>query len=164
LNATTGSDLGRYGSLDQILAGFHQDLNFITLHGKSRFAGLHIWLRDGTKLQVSIPDGCLLAQAGMEFEYLTGGAVIAGYHEVVVTEKTLAGIARAKQNSTSLWRISSTFFSHIAYDETLHSRLPHDHQVPDNMLVEGGKKEYPPILAGDFVANELKVISLGRPD
>jgi hypothetical protein len=38
------------------------DLNLLTIHGKSRFPGLYIWLRDGTRTAVKIPDGCLLVQ------------------------------------------------------------------------------------------------------
>jgi len=49
LLAPTASDLNKYGTKDQVLAGYHQDLNFISLHGKSRYSGLHIWLRDGKK-------------------------------------------------------------------------------------------------------------------
>jgi hypothetical protein len=68
LLAPTASDLGKHNTLGVILAGWHRDLNFLTVHGKSRFPGLDIWLRDGTKMPVVVPDGCLLAQAGMEFE------------------------------------------------------------------------------------------------
>jgi len=164
LLAPTASDLEKYGALGQILAGFHQDLNFITLHGKSRFPGLYIWLRDGTKIPVSMPNGCLLAQAGMQFEYLTGGAVVAGYHEVIVNEKTLDTIANAKKNGTSLWRISSTVFVHVASDRVL-KPLISVADTPANVIEAiKGKKEYPPISAGEFVANELKVIKLGRQD
>jgi len=49
LLAPTASDLGKYNSIDTILAGYHQDLNFVTLHGRSRFPGLYIWLRGGKK-------------------------------------------------------------------------------------------------------------------
>ena len=35
-------------------------------------------MRDGTKMRVSVPDGCLLVQAGMQMEHLTGGEVHAG--------------------------------------------------------------------------------------
>jgi isopenicillin N synthase-like dioxygenase len=71
------------------LLGFHYDLNFITIHGKSRFPGLHIWTREGKKMAVKVPDGCLLIQAGKQLEWLTGGDITAGYHEVVCTEQTL---------------------------------------------------------------------------
>jgi hypothetical protein len=41
-----------------------------------------VWLRDGRRIAVKIPAGCLLLQAGRQMEWLTGGAVMAGYHEV----------------------------------------------------------------------------------
>jgi isopenicillin N synthase-like dioxygenase len=77
----TGSDLSTYKK-DTVFAGFHYDISFLTIHGKSKFPGLYVWLRTGEKRKVSIPDGCLLLQAGKEIEYLTGGFLEAGYHEV----------------------------------------------------------------------------------
>lgn len=61
---------------------YHSDLNFLTVHGKSRFPGLYIWLRNGSRVAVRIPEGCLLVQAGKQMEHLTGGHVMAGMHEV----------------------------------------------------------------------------------
>jgi hypothetical protein len=49
---------------------------------RSRFPGLSVWLADGRRLPVSIPPGCLLCQAGKQLEWLTGGHVKAGMHEV----------------------------------------------------------------------------------
>ena len=49
-----------------MFAGYHYDLNVMTIHGKSRFPGLFIWLRDGTRVPVKVPDGCLLLQAGKQ--------------------------------------------------------------------------------------------------
>lgn len=66
LLAPTGSDLSRYGAKGTVFAGYHYDLNFLTIHGRSRFPGLHIWLKDGRKVAVSVPPGCLLLQAGKE--------------------------------------------------------------------------------------------------
>lgn len=34
------------------------------------------------KMPVAVPDGCLLVQAGKQLERLTGGHVLAGFHEV----------------------------------------------------------------------------------
>lgn len=34
----------------------------LQIHGKSRFPGLSVWLADGTRCPVSIPQGCLLCQ------------------------------------------------------------------------------------------------------
>eukprot|EP00958_Prasinococcus_capsulatus_P026626 scaffold4918_cov202-Prasinococcus_capsulatus_cf.AAC.1 len=52
-------------------------------------------------------------------EWLTGGHVQAGWHEVVFTEQTLAAYEDALKDGRSTWRISSTVFGHIASDQTL---------------------------------------------
>lgn len=90
--APTASDLVKYGEKDTILAGFHTDLNFLTIHGRSRYPGLHIWARNtGKRIPVKIPSGSyLLVQAGKQIEHLTGGLIKAGFHEVVVSDKTIA--------------------------------------------------------------------------
>lgn len=54
----------------------------LTIHGRSRYPGLYAWLADGRRIPVRIPEGCLLLQAGKQMEWLTGGAVKAGFHEV----------------------------------------------------------------------------------
>lgn len=59
LLAPTGSDLNRY-DVGTAFASFHYDLNFLTVHGKSRFPGLAIWLRNWKRIDVKIPEGCLL--------------------------------------------------------------------------------------------------------
>ncbi|OLN87216.1 hypothetical protein CCHL11_03644 [Colletotrichum chlorophyti] len=120
LLAPTASDLVKYGKKDTILAGFHTDLNFLTIHGRSRYPGLHIWARNtGKKIAVKIPEGnYLLVQAGKQLEHLTGGLVKAGFHEVVVNEKTLEVIERRKAQfpDRPLIRISSTCFWHLSSD------------------------------------------------
>lgn len=154
LLAPTGSDLGKYGALNTVLAGYHYDLNFLTIHGKSRFPGLFAWLRDGTKVPVVVPDGCLLVQAGKQIEYLTGGHVLAGYHEVVVSERTLPVIEKRKAEGKSLWRVSSTCFGHIASDVELQ---PLAHFANAETLAR-----FPPRMAGDQVMDELNAIKLGK--
>lgn len=64
--APTGSDLSKYGTLNTVFAGYHYDLNFLTIHGRSRFPGLFIWLKDGRKVPVKVPEGCLLLQVGKQ--------------------------------------------------------------------------------------------------
>lgn len=152
LLAPTGSDLGKYGELGKIMAGYHYDLNLLTIHGKSRFPGLYVWLRDGTKILVKVPDGCLLLQAGKQLEWLTGGYILAGFHEVVVSKETLASIEKAKEAKRILWRVSSTLFSHIASDNKL--KPLHDFETKESL------EKYPEIYAGDYVQNELKAIKL----
>jgi isopenicillin N synthase-like dioxygenase len=153
LLAPTGSDLEKYGKIDTVLAGFHSDLNFLTIHGKSRYPALNIWIRDGNKVPAKIPDGCLLVQSGRQLEYLTGGFIQAGYHEVVVNSNTIAAMKKeyslGKQN---LWRVSSTLFSHVMTDNILEP-LPTFHELQHTI-------EFPPILAGDFVQKALNEINL----
>lgn len=121
LLAPTASDLTKYGTKDTILAGFHTDLNFLTIHGRSRYPGLHIWARNtGRRIAVRIPPGGnhLLVQAGKQLEHMTGGLVKAGYHEVVVNDATVATVEKRKQEfpDRPLLRISSTFFWHLSSD------------------------------------------------
>ncbi|KAJ4423839.1 hypothetical protein N0V82_001423 [Gnomoniopsis sp. IMI 355080] len=169
--APTASDLRKYGQKNTILAGFHTDLNFLTIHGRSRYPGLHIWARNtGKRIPVKIPPGnYLLVQAGKQLEHLTGGLVKAGYHEVVVNDKTLDTIERRKKEfpDRPLIRISSTFFWHLSSDFDLNPipeladrakalrleqlNLGHD---------EGEEAEYPAMKVGQQVQNELKHIAL----
>jgi len=152
LLAPTGTDLQKYGKEGTVIAGFHNDLNFLTIHGKSRFPGLSIWLRDGTKVQVTIPDGCLLLQAGKQMEWLTGGQIKAGYHEVICTKETLLSKEAAVKNNRSIWRVSSTVFSQLASDEVLRP-LP-------GFETEESRRKYPPVPVGQFVESELRYINL----
>jgi len=155
LLAPTGSDIKKHSHEDVILAGFHYDLNFLTIHGKSRFPGLYIWLRDGTKYKVTVPDGCLLLQAGKQFEWLTGGHITAGFHEVVVTADTLAVKKKREAEGKPLWRISSTVFGHIASDATL---------TPlGSFATAPALANYHTTKAGDQVNDELTKISLASP-
>jgi isopenicillin N synthase-like dioxygenase len=87
LLAPTGSDLEK-NDVGTAFAGWHYDISFMTIHGKSRYPGLSVWTRDWKKKAVKIPNGCLLVQAGMSFENITGGYVLAGFHEVIYTEAT----------------------------------------------------------------------------
>jgi len=150
LLAPTGSDLSRHNKMDTVFAGFHYDFNLLTIHGKSKFPGLFIWLRDGSRIQVRVPDGCLLLQAGKQLEWLTGGTINAGFHEVVVCDDTLKALEAAKAKNAPLWRISSTLFAHVNSDKTLIPLAP--------FKDESGK--YPPTLAGKQSEDELTAIAL----
>lgn len=152
LLAPTGSDFNNYGDNGTVLAGFHYDLNFLTIHGKSRFPGLNIWTREGCKTSVEVPDGCLLVQAGKQIEYLTGGHVLAGYHEVIVNNKTVEVINKRKCEGKSLWRVSSTCFGHIQSDQIL--------EPIECFKTNDSISKYPTKFAGDQVREELQAVSL----
>lgn len=154
LLAPTGSDFTRFGKLRTVLANFHTDINFLTVHGRARFSGLFVWTREAQRLAVSIPHGCLLLQAGQQFERLTGGQVLAGFHEVIVSEQTVVEIEKALQSGRSLWRVSSTMFSHIASDNIL--------QPLDFFATPEAMKRYPPIAAGAHLLAELSAVNLSN--
>jgi isopenicillin N synthase-like dioxygenase len=156
LLAPTGSDFNTYQELGTVLAGFHYDLNFLTIHGKTRYPGLSVWTRNNVKTKVIVPDGCLLVQAGKQIEYLTGGHVMAGFHEVLITEDTKRVIEARKAKGQSLWRVSSTLFGHIQSDQTLQPMPPFD--TPDAIM------KFPPVKAGEQVQRELAAINLVRLD
>ena len=100
-----GVDLERHGAAGTCYAGYHYDLNFLTIHGKSRFPGLAVWLQDGRRMPVSIPDGCLLIQAGKQIEWLTNGYIHGGMHEVRFTFVWLPSKHSCCPNSPGLYSL-----------------------------------------------------------
>lgn len=162
LLAPTASDLVKYGQKDTILAGFHTDLNFLTIHGRSRYPGLHIWARNtGKRIAVKIPQGnYLLVQAGKQLEHITGGLIKAGFHEVVVNDKTVQVIADRKERlpDRPLVRISSTFFWHLSSDHDL-APIPALSEQAKAVRAqqfnlgkdEGKEAKYPPMKVGELV-------------
>ncbi|GFP52925.1 hypothetical protein ACSS6W_000349 [Trichoderma asperelloides] len=171
LLAPTASDLNKYSALDTILAGFHTDLNFLTIHGRSRYPGLNIWARNtGSRIPVKIPKGnYLLVQAGKQIEYITGGLIKAGYHEVVVNERTIETIEKRKVEfpDRPLVRISSTLFWHLNSDFDL-APVPKLAERAEKVREEQAKlgrdegepSKYPPTKVGYQVQDELKHIAL----
>ncbi|GAA5869234.1 hypothetical protein JCM16303_000402 [Sporobolomyces ruberrimus] len=178
LLAPTATDLKKYGKEGEIFAGFHTDLNFLTIHGRSRYPGLNIWARNtGKRLEVKLPPGCLLVQAGKQLEHLTAGLILAGYHEVICSAATVAALERRRADpatsSRPEIRISSTFFYHLSNDYPLR---PQDFiaRVKGSQVVreEGAKgdavwevnardgKYEEGMLVGTLIQNELKEISL----
>jgi len=163
LLAPTASDLHRHGKLDTVLAGFHTDLNFLTIHGRSRYPGLNIWARNtGRRIAVRIPQGnYLLVQAGTQLEHVTGGLIRAGYHEVVVNKATLAAVERRQREAPDrpLIRISSTFFWHLESDYTMRPieecvrrarELEKGKDIGPDRGYDGGEG-YPEMKVGEFV-------------
>ena len=105
---------------------------------------------------VKVPDKCLLIQAGKQFEYLTAGHVMAGFHEVVVAPETVQVINKRKQEGKCLWRVSSTMFGHIASDNILKPVGKFESESSTQ------SEKYPPILAGHHVQAELEAIALAH--
>lgn len=152
LLAPTGSDLKKH-SKGTVFASFHYDFNFLTVHGKSRYPGLFIWLRNGSKIPVVVPDGHLLLQSGRQFEMLTGGYIQNGFHEVISTDATQAKYdSLLESKGEEQWRVSSTLFQHIRLDVDL---SPHE-----SFKTKESIKKYPPMTALDLLEEELTAINL----
>jgi isopenicillin N synthase-like dioxygenase len=115
LLAPTGSDLKK-NKVGDVFAGFHYDLNFITIHGKSNYPGLSLWTTSGEKFKLEIPEGCLFMQAAKQLEWLTGGIIKAGFHEVIYEESTAKKMEENLANGKTHWRVSSTLFSQVCQD------------------------------------------------
>ena len=145
---------------NQLLCSFdplnNECCNSLIGSGKSRYPGLFVWLREGRKIPVKVPDGCLLVQAGQQMEYLTGGAVSAGMHEVVVTEATMDAVDKNAAMHRPPWRVSSTLFGHIASDVVL--------EPLDVFKNSVSAVEYPAIRAGDQVLAVLDSVALGNQE
>lgn len=155
LLAPTGSNMEMYADkVGTTIAGYHYDLNFLTIHGRSRFPGLYVWTKTGKRIPVVVPEGYLLIQSGIQLEYLTAGVIQRGMHEVVVSEETSVAAKKAKQNATSLWRVSSTLFGHVRSDAFLQPLGKFAHMQ--------NAKDYPRIRAGEQVASELRAINLAK--
>lgn len=83
-------------------------------------------------------------QAGRQLEHLTGGKVMAGFHEVVINSDTTKVISQRKEQGKSLWRVSSTLFGHIQSDQML--------EPLHHFRNEISEQKFPPILAGNQVS------------
>lgn len=67
----------------EVITGFHRDFSLFTVHGKCRYSGLYAWLLTREKFLVRMPDRHLLVQGGKQLEWITGGYIKAGFHEVI---------------------------------------------------------------------------------
>ena len=90
--APSSSNLVKYGQKGTILTRCHSDVNFLTIHSRSRYPCLDIWAKNNPKrIGVEIPPGNnFVVQAGLQLEHFTGGLIKAGWHEVVVNDQTVA--------------------------------------------------------------------------
>ncbi|OGH60774.1 MAG: hypothetical protein A2848_03365 [Candidatus Magasanikbacteria bacterium RIFCSPHIGHO2_01_FULL_50_8] len=130
----------------------HYDLNMITLFGKSNAPGLYVWIDQKYRCSLSIPDGCVLVQAGKQLTWMTGGYINYGLHEVVATQQMFDVLTHKTPVGMPRVRTSLPLFFHVNSMQLLE---PLDHLV--NMPQAN---EYPRMLAGDYLFDELRAINL----
>lgn len=89
-------------------------------------------------MEVKISDDELLLQAGKQFEYMTGGYITSGFHEVIYTKEAAQLKEKAIKQGKIPWRISSTLFATLRGDVTLQPLK----KFAKKQILE----KYPPIL------------------
>lgn len=95
------------------------------------------------------------------FEHITGGYVLSGFHEVVYTEATQEAVEKAKiaianGEDKTLWRVSSTLFSHLRYNVDI-SPMPELSKFYDE---EEARSKYRKMSAHEKLMEELVAINL----
>ncbi len=140
-----------------IINAAHTDLNAVSVHPAATYPGLRIWSRDNTLMSIKIPPGYFLLQAGQQLEWVTGGEILAGLHEVIATEEAVGIYERHPSQSPR--RISLPLFVHFASSARL--------EVLEEILAEQSVRErrqtltlFPPITIAEQVTAELEAINL----
>ena len=95
------------------------------------------------------------------FEHITGGYVLAGFHEVVYTEGTKTALDKAKEENLNggkriPWRVSSTLFSHLRYNVDI-SPMP---EMVGFYNKDEALLKYRKMTAHEKLMEELKAINL----
>lgn len=96
------------------------------------------------------------------FESLTGGYILAGFHEVIYTQAAKDKLEEVKHEMETtgkkrvLWRISSTMFGHLRYNVDI-SPLPEMNEFYNG---DEAKAQYLPMTAHEKLVEELKACNL----
>lgn len=96
-----------------------------------------------------------MLQAGKTFENITGGYVLAGFHEVIYTDQTKAAMQKAESEGRSTWRVSSTMFTHFRNDVDCSPMLELSH-----LYSREDAAKYPPMTAFDILMTELDATNM----
>ena len=113
-----GLDLTNHNK-GSLIIPFHHDLGMITVHGKSRFPALYGWDSQWRRYQPRAPEDHFLINTSRQLEWITGGYIKEFYHEAYFGDDTAAAKQKAIEEKRSLWRVASTFFTHIEGDKIL---------------------------------------------
>lgn len=118
----------------------HEDINFLTIMVAAKGAGLELLDRDGSWLPVETDPTNLIVDSGDMLQRLTNGVIPATTHRVV------------NPAGPNVSRYSMPFFMHPS------SSVPLD--VLPSCMGDGAR--YPPITAGEFLAERLREIGLAK--
>ena len=126
-----------------IRAGAHEDIHLITLLVEATAGGLELLQRDGTWLPIHALPGHIIVDTGDMIQNLTNGVLRSTTHRVVNP-----GNSRQR-------RFSMPFFVHPRGEAYLNP-------LPSCIARQGGKKLYPDITAGEYLAQRLREIGFTK--
>lgn len=152
LGAPNASHIDEDVELGDVANEVHYDLNWATFFGKANAPGLFVWIGQKYRVKLVIPDGCVLIQVGKQLEWMTGGYIRYGLHEVVVTQEMIDTLTRTTPPGRPRVRTSWPLFFHANSNEWLE---PFDH-----FAAMAHASNYPRQLAGDYLFDELAAINL----
>lgn len=156
LLAPTMSELTEDGvGPDTVFAGIHKDSSMLTVHPPATHPGLDVWTRELVKIPVRVPPGCLLAQGGRIFDWLTGGRALRGFHQVVNRPALMPEIEQARAEGRRIFRIASPIFLRPATDYRVAPIGPF--ATPEVLA----NPFYAPFVSGERLMSGLKRRGLG---
>jgi len=148
--APIGCDLRIFGHEGIVLNKYHYDPNFLTIQGPSRLHGHNVWVKNRRKIEVTVPDGCLLIQHRRQLEWLTAENIKVGFHEIVLSKNTTEAIKLAREQTWSLWSVSM-LFAQIAPNAIL--------ELLDYFIDSTLAYQYPPIRAGEYFEQQINDVT-----
>ncbi|XP_058784811.1 uncharacterized protein LOC131659671 [Vicia villosa] len=137
----SGLDLRDLGDEGTLLSPCQCDSTFLSIQAGNMFPGLNMWAKSGRKVEVAIPDGCLLVQTGKQIEWMTAGSCKASRYERVLSKKVIDAINLARTQDRKLWSVSSKLYAQVATDVLL--------KPVASFAGSADAKNYPAILAGE---------------
>lgn len=125
-----------------IRASAHEDINLITLLCEATADGLELKKRDGTWLPIKAKRGQIVVDTGDMIQNMTNGVLKSTTHRVT------------NPDNSRERRFSMPFFVHPRSEVSLNP-------LESCVRIQGGKKLFPDITAGEYLSNRLKEIGLG---
>ena len=101
-----------------IQAALHQDIDVFAIHAQGTHSGLFVYTETGERLEVRVPEGCFLVQAGRQLYLkmrsmqrsgeITKKPIQPGWHEVVVTPDAVEKARPALEEIERILRLPSS--------------------------------------------------------
>lgn len=97
---------------------------------------------------VQLPEKHVLVQSGRQLEWMTGGYLKAGFHEVIHTQQVEQKKQERLKEGKSSWRVASTLFCHVEGDLSI--------QPLEKFRSAEVDKLYPNVTSSEYLSLEFK--------